>query len=70
MISFIVIYALIFFGGWKLFEASDPILLEIAASIVIGFILWLFYEVISLIQNRITELEKRVIELENTQMKK
>lgn len=48
----------------------DPILLEIAASIVIGFIIWLFYEITRSIENKITELEKRIIEIENLQSTK
>ena len=42
--SFIVIYVLIFAGAEILFESGDPILLEIAAAIVIGVLITIIYE--------------------------
>ena len=63
-ISFICIYLIIFAGGWRLFEGRDPILLEIAAAIVIGFVIWLIYEWSALFECKIKELEKRIEELE------
>lgn len=64
-ISFVVIYIFIFFGGWQLFEAKDPILYEIAAAIGIGIVVWLIYEVTVYYDARIKALEKRISELEN-----
>lgn len=64
-ISFLVIYLFIFFGGWQLFEAGDPILYEIAAAIGIGIVVWLIYEVTVYYDARIKALEKRISELEN-----
>lgn len=64
VISFICIYLIIFAGGWRLFEGGDPILLEIAAAFVIGFVIWLIYEWSVLFECRIKELEKRIEELE------
>lgn len=66
VISFVCIYLIIFTGGWRLFESRDPILLEIAAAIVIGFVIWLTYELSSQFECKIKELEKRVEELEKT----
>ena len=62
--SFICIYLIIFAGGWRLFEGGDPILLEIAAAIVIGFFIWLIYEWSALFECKIKELEERIEELE------
>lgn len=62
--SFICIYLMIFVGGWRLVEGGDPILLEIAAAIVIGFFIWLIYECCALFECKIKELEERIEELE------
>lgn len=64
VISFICIYLIIFTGGWRLFEGGDPILLEIAAAIVIGFFIWFIYELSALFECKIKELEERIEELE------
>jgi cytosine/uracil/thiamine/allantoin permease len=64
VISFVCIYLIIFFGGWRLFESGDPILLEIAAAIVIGFVIWLIYELSAHFECKIKELEKRIEKLE------
>lgn len=66
VISFVCIYLIIFTGGWRLFESGDPILLEIAAAIVIGFVIWLIYELSDQFECKIKELEKRIEELEKT----
>jgi len=63
-ITFIVIYILIFFGGWRLFEPLDPILLEIAGAIVIGTIFYVMVEIVAYFESKIIELEKRISELE------
>ncbi len=68
-ISFLVIYLFIFFGGWQLFEAGDPILYEIGAALGIGLIIWLIYEVTVYYDARMKELEKRILELENKSTK-
>lgn len=63
--TFICIYLTIFIGGWRLFQGGDPILLEIAASIVIGFIIWLIYELFIILKGEIKVLEKRIEDLES-----
>lgn len=64
--SFIVIYVLIFAGAEILFESGDPILLEIAAAIVIGVLITIIYEAKTDSDEKIRELEKRLDELEKT----
>lgn len=65
VICFILIYLFIFFGGWKLAESGDPILLEILAAIAMGSVFWILYEVASDQNRKIQELEKRIAALES-----
>lgn len=62
--SFVCIYMLVFAGGWKLIESGDPILIEIAVSIVVGIVIWMFFEITRLMEAKIKSLEKRIEELE------
>ena len=63
-ICFILIYLFVFFGGWKLAESGDPILLEVLAAIAMGFIFWIMFEITSAQQAKIQELEQRITALE------
>lgn len=65
LISFIIIYLVVFFGGWRLFEPFDPIMIEIGVASVVGTIIFIVFEVTKALEIKINELEKRVIELEN-----
>ncbi len=68
IISFVFIYILVFVGGWKLIESGDPILLEIAISILVGFIVWIIFEFSKHYESKLKELETRIEELENNKM--
>ena len=35
LFCFIMIYLFVFFGGWKLFESGDPILIEIGVAFIL-----------------------------------
>ena len=59
-----VIYCFVFFGGWKLFESGDPILMEIGISLVLSFFVFIFNETVTKLEKRIQILEKRVSEAE------
>ena len=63
-ISFIGIYLFVLLGGWRLFQSGDPIMLEIAAALVVGFLIWIVFEAHRYHESKITQLEKRVAELE------
>ncbi len=70
VISFVFIYLFVFFGGWKLIESSNPILIEIAVSIIVGILLDLIVELSKYFEAKfdnmtaqIQELEKRIEEL-------
>lgn len=74
VISFIVIYLLVFFGGWKLIESGDPILIEIAVSVIVGILLGIIVELSKYCETKfnqmtakVQELEKRVEELSKKQ---
>ncbi len=65
IISFILIYLFIFFGGSKLFESGDVILQEVGVSIVIGALVFWIIKINKTNYDKIEELKKRVEELEN-----
>ncbi len=65
IICFIVIYLIVFFGGWKLFESGDPILIEIGVAFILSFFVFIFYEMVTGLKKQVESLEKRIEELEN-----
>lgn len=66
VITFLLIYLLVFIGGWELFESGNPILIEIGISILVGLILYTIYTINEDYKRKITELEKRLIKLESS----
>ncbi len=67
IISFVFIYLVVFFGGWKLIESRNIILIEFALSVIVGIVVGIVYELsryydskFSEMQNQIKELEKRI----------
>lgn len=65
IICFVVIYLIVFFGGWKLFESGDPILVEVGVAFVLSFFVFVFNEIVTGLEKRVKSLEKRIEELEN-----
>ena len=65
VVSFLCIYLFIFAGGWRLVESGDVILIEIAVSIIIGFVIWIIFELTRFYDLKIETLEKHIEELEN-----
>ena len=63
-VSFCLIYLFVFFGGWKLLGSGDPILMEIAAALIIGFVFWIMFEVTKSYEVKLKELERRIEVLE------
>ncbi len=64
LLCLIVIYLFVFFGGWKLFESGDPILIEVGVALVLSFFVFIFNEVVTGLEKRVKSLEERVNELE------
>ena len=66
-LCFLVIYLVVLFGGWKLFESGDPILIEVGAVLVLSFFVFVANEVITGLEKRVKALEARLNELEGKQ---
>lgn len=67
ILSFVAIYAFVFAGGWKLIESGDIVLIEIAFSVVLGFVVFLIYEITKYYDKKIKALEQRIEKLEKKQ---
>lgn len=65
ILCFIVIYLIVFFGGYKLFNSGDPILIEIGVALVLSIFVYAINEVFTKLDARIKALEERINELEN-----
>ena len=64
LLCLIVIYLFVFFGGWKLFESSDPILIEVGVAFVLSFFVFVINEVVMGLEKRVKTLEDRINKLE------
>lgn len=62
--AFVLIYLLVFVGGWRLLESGDIVMIEIAVAVLVGIILWLFFEQAGQHEEHLQQLEKRIAELE------
>lgn len=67
VICFLVIYLTVFFGGWKLFNSGDPILIEIGVALVLSIFVFVINEIITALDKRVKALEERLNDLENKQ---
>ncbi len=65
IICFIVIYLIVFFGGWKLFESGDPLLIEIGVALILSFFVFIFNESVTTLEKKVKSLEQRLNEIEN-----
>ena len=64
IICFVVIYVFIFFGGWRLVESGNVVVLEFVAALALGFVFWIMYEITRSMEAKIKELEARIEALE------
>ena len=60
LLCFAVVYLTVFFGGWKLFESGDPILIELGAAFILSVFVFAFNETITKLEKKIEDLEKRI----------
>lgn len=67
LLCFTVVYLTVFFGGWRLFESGDPILIEIGVALVLSFFVYALNETVTKLEKKIEALEKRIREMENKQ---
>lgn len=65
LLCFLVIYLIVFFGGWKLFESGDPILIEIGVALFLSVFIFIINEVITTHEKKIKDLEEQIKKIEN-----
>ena len=70
LLCFLTIYLIVFFGGWKLFESGDPILIEIGVAFTLSIFLFAIFEVQTTHEKKIKDLEEHIKKLEDTIAKK
>lgn len=70
LLCFLSIYLIVFFGGWKLFESGDPILMEIGAALVLSIFIFAINEVLRMHEKKIKDLEEQIKQLKDTTEKK
>jgi hypothetical protein len=64
LLSFVLIYLLVFVGGWRLLESGDMVMIEAAVAVLVGMILWLLFEQGKQYEERLRQLEQRIQALE------
>ncbi len=64
VVCFAVIYLIVLFGGWKLFESGDPIMLEIGLALILSVFVTIINEVVTGLEKRIKCLEEKIEKLE------
>ena len=61
---FVIIYLFVFFGGAKLFESGDPILIELGAALILSVFVSVILHAMEAQSKRIDALEDRIQMLE------
>ena len=61
---FVIIYLFVFFGGAKLFESGDPILIELGAALILSVFVSVILHAMEAQSKRIDALEARIQTLE------
>ena len=61
---FVIIYFIVFFGGAKLFESGDPILIELGAALILSVFVSVILHAMEAQSKRIDALEDRIQMLE------
>lgn len=66
---FAIIFLIVFFGDWKLFESGDPILIELGFALILSVFVTVALSVGEAQSKRIDELESRIRTLESASEK-
>ncbi len=69
-VCFAVIYLVVFFGGAKLFESSDPVLIILGCALILSLFVSVILRAMEAQSKRIDALEARVKTLEATASEK
>ena len=69
LICFVVIYLFVFFGGWKLFESRNPILIVVGIAIPLSVFVFAVNEAATELEKRVKALEERLNKLEDKNLK-
>ena len=65
ILCFLVIYLIVFFGGYQLFASGDPVLMELGAALVLSIFLFAIDKTVTKLKKRVKSLEERLSKLEN-----
>ena len=63
-VCFLIIYLMVFVGGWKLFESGDPILVEVGAAVILSIFVFAGNEAATELNKKVKALEERIEALE------
>lgn len=66
ILCFLVIYLVVFFGGWRLFESENPIFIEMGVALVASIFFFAVNEVMNAHELKIKDLEERIKKLEDS----
>ena len=64
VICFLIIYLMVFVGGWKLFESGDPIFVEVGAAVILSIFVFAGNEAATELNKKVKALEERIEALE------
>ncbi len=64
LVTFALIYLMVLLGGWQLIESGDPILIELAVSIVVGILVGIIFELSKYCEAKFNDTQKRIEALE------
>ena len=67
IICFVLIYTIMVFGGWKLFESGNPFFIVVGVAFILSIFVFGVDEVLTKLEKRVKILEERLNEIENKQ---
>ncbi len=64
-LCFLLIYLVVFFGGWKFFQSGNPILIELGFALILSFFVFIFNEIVTNLEKRVKALEEQLKKYQN-----